>query len=157
MESVEPTRNGDQLRPLFLKSAPDRRIGYLRVLVGFGVRDALVDEPGVQFVIALRSQPGCEEALPHQADLVLNLALLPARRRRAGCRFDEIVPAHLQEPAIVGPVLADKHGLDCGLHVVVDAALARTFEEGKGAIVRVEHHLLRLARISANKHHPAVA
>ncbi len=37
---------------------------------------------------------------------VLDLPLLPARRRGAGHRFDKIVPAHLQETAIVSALLA---------------------------------------------------
>ena len=57
-------------------------------------------------VIALHPQPRREQALPHRADLVLDLALLPARGRRAGDRLDEIVAAHLLEAAIVGALLA---------------------------------------------------
>src|SRR5271157_4809170 len=67
-----------------------------------------VDEPAVQLVVALEPQPRCEEALAHQADLVLDLALLPARSRRAGDRLDEMVRAHLEEAAIVLAVLADE-------------------------------------------------
>jgi hypothetical protein len=44
-------------------------------------------------------------------------------------------------------VLADEHGFDRRLHVVVDAARAGSFEEREGAIVGVEHHFLGLARI----------
>ena len=40
---------------------------------------------------------------------------------------------------------------------VVDAPRAGAAEEGEGAVVRVEHHLLALARVGAHEHHPAVA
>ena len=64
--------------------------------------------------------------------------------------------AHLQEAAIVEAILADEDRLHRGLHVVVDAALACTLEQGKGPVVRVEHHLLRLARIGPHEQHAAV-
>ena len=54
-------------------------------------------------------------------------------------------------------VLADEDRLHRRLHVVVDAALARALEEGEGAFVGVEHHLLALARIGPDEEHPAVA
>ena len=122
-----------------------------------GVGDAFVDQPGVQFVVGLEPQPRREEALAHQADLVLDLALLPARGRRAGDRIHQMMRAHLQEAAIVLPVLADEDRLHRRLHVVVDAARAGALEQREGALVGVEHHLLRLARIGANEHHAAVA
>ena len=95
-------------------------------LFGMGMRlgpgDAFVHQPGVQLVIALDAQARREEALAHEADLVLDLALLPARRRRAGDRLDKMVRAHLEEAAIVLPVLADEDRLHRRFHVVVDAA-----------------------------------
>jgi hypothetical protein len=122
-----------------------------------GVGSALVEQPGVQLVVALGPDARREEALAHQADLVLDLALLPARRRRAGDRIDQIVPAHLQEAAVVGPFLADEDRLHRRLHVVVDAARAGAPEEGERPIVGVEHHLLALPRVGPHEHHPAVA
>ncbi len=89
-------------------------------------------------------------------DLVLDLPLLPARSRRAGDRLDEVMPGHLQEAPIVGPLLADEDRLHRGLHVVVDAARAGAPEEGEGPVVSVEHHLLALARIGTNEHHSTV-
>ena len=77
-----------------------------RVRVGLGVGDAPVQQPGVQLVIALHPKPWGEEAFPHHADLVLHLTLLPSGRGRAGDWIDEVVAAHLQEAAIIGPLLA---------------------------------------------------
>src|SRR5467141_116726 len=48
-------------------------------------------------------------------------------------------------------------GLHCSLHVIVDAAPAGALEQSERPVVGVEHHLLRLARISPHKQHPAVA
>jgi hypothetical protein len=66
-----------------------------------------------------------------------------------------VVRAHLEETAIVLAVLADEDRLHRRLHVVVNAALAGAPEEREGAVVGVEHHLLRLARVGAHEHHPA--
>ena len=104
-------------------------IGLLGMGMRLGVGDALVHQPGVQLVVALDPKPRREEALAHETDLVLDLAFLPARRRRAGHRFDEMVRAHLEEAAIVLAVLADEDRLHRGLHVVVDAARAGAPEE----------------------------
>ena len=114
-------------------------------------------EPGVQLLVAPDPHPRREEPLPHRADLVLDLALLPARRRRAGHRLDQVVPAHLLEAPVVVPGLADQDRVHRRLHVVVDAPRAGALEEGEGPVVGVEHHLLALARIGPHEQHPAVA
>src|SRR3984885_1565271 len=125
--------------------------------VRLGVGDALVQQPPVQLVEGFEPQPRREEALPDQPNLVLDLALLPTRRWRTGNRIDEIMAAHLQEAAIVEASFADEDRLHGGLHVIVDATSASAFEQGKCPVVGVEHHLLRLARVSPHKQHPAVA
>ena len=93
----------------------------------------------------------------HQPDLVLDLTLLPAGRRRAGGRLDQIVGAHLQEAAVIDPALADEDALDRRLHVVVEPAPACAPEEGERPIVGIEHHLLCLAWIGAHEQHARVA
>ena len=157
VETVEAAAIGNELRPLLLEHLPDRPLGLLGMGMRLGPRQALIDQPGVEVVVALEPQPRREEALAREANLVLDLPLLPARRRRAGDRLDEMVRAHLEEAAIVLAVLADEDRLHRRLHVVVDAARAGALEEGEGPFVGVEHHLLRLARISPHEHHPAVA
>src|SRR5467141_3269204 len=124
--------------------------------VRLGVGNALVQQPGVQLVEGFEPQPWREEALPDKPDLVLDLTLLPARRRRAGNRIDEIVAAHLQEAAIVETPFADEDRLHGSLHIVVDAASAGALEQSERPVMGVEHHLLRLAWISPNKQHPAM-
>jgi hypothetical protein len=67
-----------------------------------GLRDALVQQPGVQLVVVLHPLPWCEEALGYHANLVLHVALLP------GNGIDQMMRARLQEEAIVLPVVADE-------------------------------------------------
>lgn len=83
--------------------------------------------------------------------LVLNQALLPTRRRRAGGWFNQIMPAHPQKAPVERTILAQKDRVHCRLHVVVNAPRARAAEEPEGAVMRVEHHLLARAdrRLSA--------
>jgi hypothetical protein len=88
VEPVEWPSNLHQLRALRLESLPDRAVHQFGMLVRFGVGDASVEQPGVQLLIARHPKPWREEALAHHPDLVLNLALLPARSRRAGSGLD---------------------------------------------------------------------
>src|SRR6266480_8161815 len=90
VESIEPTGIGNEPRPLRLEYLPDRLLGQLRMVMHLGVGDAFIEQPGVQFVKILEPQARREEALTHEPDLVLDLPLLPARRRRAGDRIDEV-------------------------------------------------------------------
>src|SRR5690606_25047656 len=85
--------------------------------------------------------------------LVLDLTLLPACRWRAGLRLDEVMATHLQAATVVAAIPADEDRVHRRLHVVVDPARARAAEEGECPVVRVEHHLLTLARIGSNKEH----
>jgi len=129
----------------------------LRMPMRLGVGNTFIEQPAVQLVERLEAQPRGEEPFADQPDLVLHLTLLPARRRRAGNRIDQIVAAHLQEAAIIETALADEDRLHRRLHVVVDAAPAGALEQRERPVVGVKHHLLRLARIGPNEQHPAVA
>ena len=100
-----------------------------------GIGDALVQQPGVQLLEVSDPQPRREEPLAHQPDLVLDLTLLPAGRRRAGDRLDQVVATHLQEAAIVGPLATNKDRVHRRLQVVVDAARAGASEEGERPLV----------------------
>src|SRR6202162_289892 len=79
VEAVEPAGIGNELRPLRLENLPDRLLGQLRMAMRIGVGEAPVEQPGVQLVKVLESQPWREEALADQPYLVLDLPLLPAR------------------------------------------------------------------------------
>lgn len=157
VEAIERADIGDQAGTLGLKHLPDRLVRDIRVLVRLGRGDAAVFEPCVQFSIGFELRSRHEEPPPDHADLVLDLPLLPARRRGAGNRIDEIVPAHLLESAVVGTLFADKDRVHRGLHIIVDAPRTGTAEEGEGLVVRIEYHLLRLAGIGPDEGHSAKA
>src|SRR6201987_1711424 len=108
VEPVEAAAIGNELGPLFLEHLPDRPFRKFRMGMRLSPCKALAHQSGVQLVIALDAQARREEALAHEADLVLDLALLPARRRRAGDRLAKMMPAHLEKAAIVLTVLADE-------------------------------------------------
>jgi hypothetical protein len=110
-----------------------------------GVADAFIEKPGVHIVIVLEPQARREEPLPRQADLIFDLALLPAGGRRAGDRLDEMMAAHLREATIELAFLADEDRLHRRLHIVVDSARAGAPEEGKGA---PQPNLCRLRKLA---------
>ena len=138
MKAIEPAAIGHQAGALGLKHRPDRLVADLGMAVCPGIGHTLVQQPGVQLVEAFDPQPRGKEPLADQADLVLDLALLPARGRGAGHRIHQVMAAHLQEPAIVGPLATDKDRVHRGFHVVVDAARASALEERKAAVVGVK-------------------
>ena len=118
VEPIETAAIRNELRPLLLEDLPDRLVGPLGMGMRFRPGQAFVEKPGVQFVVALELQPRREEAFADEADLVLDLALLPARRRGAGDRLDKMMRAHLEKAAIVLAVLADEDRLHRRLHVM---------------------------------------
>jgi len=64
---------------------------------------------------------------------------------------------HRQKAAVEAAFLADKNGFDRRRHIVVNAAPAHAAKQAESAVVRVEHHLLGLARVGPDQKHPAVA
>jgi hypothetical protein len=77
VEATEPAGIGDQARALRLEHLPYRPILELGVTVRLGVGDRLIQQPSVELLVALHAEPRAEEALAHEADLVLDLSLLP--------------------------------------------------------------------------------
>ena len=65
--------------------------------------------------------------------------------------------SHHQEPAVEDTLFADEHGRHRRLHVVVDATLWHAAEEAEAARMRIEQHLLGLARIGPDVHRPRCA
>ena len=158
--SVEPVKRADirnQALALFFEHLPDRLVPHLRMCIRPGIGQAAIFQPGVQLGIGIELGPWHKEPPPDHADLVLDLAFLPDRRRRTGDRIDQVVSAHLLEPSIVGAILADKDRVHRCLHVVVNPSRTGAAEERKCLVVRIEHHLLGLARIGSHERHPAVA
>ena len=99
MKAIEAAGNGDQVRPLRFEHLPHGPIRQLGMLVHFGVSHALIEQPGVQLVKALHPRSRREEPFAHQAHLVLDLPLFPARRRRAGGRLHRIMAASFAQSA----------------------------------------------------------
>ena len=155
-KAVERRPPFHQARALFLEDLPDRPVLELRMLCPLGIGDALVFQPAIQLVQAADPRLGPEQLIAQVADLVLDLTLLPTRGRATGHRLDQMVRAHLQEPPIVLPCLADEDRLDRRLHVVVDAASAGPAIKCEGPVVGIEHQFLRLAEVGPHKRHPAV-
>src|SRR5271165_7225171 len=144
VKAVERADDLYELRALRLKHLPDRAVGLFGMRVALGVGNALVEQPAVQLVVTRHSQARCEQPLANIADLVLDLPLLPPRRRRAGDGLDQIMPENLQKVPVKLAVLATEHGLDRRFHVVVDAACAAALENLESEEVGVKHHLLAL-------------
>src|SRR3981081_1228676 len=122
MESIEPAGIGNELWPLGFGHFPARLFGQLRMAMRLGVGNAFVQQPCVQLVEGFEPQPWREEAFADKPNLVLDLTLLPARRRRAGDRIDQVMAAHLHEAAIVETALADEARLHRGLHIFASNA-----------------------------------
>ena len=154
MEAVERPKHRLQRGPFEGEGLSDRHILLLWMRLHRGPAQALCFQPSVQLLKAGEAQPGLKEATPDRLDLVLDLPLLPARRRRTGGRLDHVVIGHDQEPAVEDALLADKHRRHRGLHVVVDPAQRHPAKKGEAARMRVEHHLLRLAWISSDIDRP---
>ena len=62
-------------------------------------------------------------------------------------RVVQVVRAHHSEALVDGAALASSDLVDRRLHVVVDAAPGHAAEGGEAARVRIEQHLVALARI----------
>src|SRR3984893_18464789 len=93
LDPVQRAAEGNEARTLRLEGLPDRAIRQLWVLVHLGIGDTSVEQPSVQLFVARHSQPRRKETLAHQTYLVLHLALLPARGRRASDRINQVVAA----------------------------------------------------------------
>ena len=82
MEPVKRTCVGNKAGAFRLEDLPDCLVPDLRMRMGFGPGDTAIQEPGVEFGIALELRPGNEEAPAEHTHLVLHLPFLPARCRR---------------------------------------------------------------------------
>src|SRR5690606_9143227 len=104
-------------------------------------------QPPVELGEAGEPEPRLEEAAPDRLDLLLDLALLPSRRRRAGGRLDHVMIGHDQEAAVEHTLLAGEHARHRRLHIIVDAASRHAAEESERPGMGIEQHLLALTRI----------
>jgi hypothetical protein len=90
-------------------------------------------------------------------DVLLDLPLLPARRRIAELRFEQEVTDHRREARVHPSLLPAPDPVYGRSHVVVDAAPGNAAQDAEGVIMGVEQHLVRLLQIGAEKESPALA
>lgn len=79
LESVEGADIGHEAGTFGLEHLPDRLVAHFRMRVRFRPFGAAVFQPGIEFGVAFELQTGSEPPAADDADLVLNLTLLPAR------------------------------------------------------------------------------
>lgn len=155
--AVEGALPGHERGALLLEHLEDGLVLHLGAPGPRGVGERALAKDRVQLVVVGDPRTGLEVVLPRGLHLVLDLTLLPARRRRAGGRLDEVMRAHALEAAVEAPVPARRDRVHRRRHVVVDPARAGAAEEGEGAVMGVEDHLLGLAGVGDPEAHPAVA
>src|SRR5215469_15837393 len=90
-EAVKRPPIGDQARPLGLEHLPNRLVALLGMHARAGLGETARFQPGIELGVVGKVQPRCEQALAHVADLVLDLALLPTRRRRTRHGLDQVM------------------------------------------------------------------
>ena len=61
-----------------------------------------------------------------------------------------------QEAAIKTSLFADEDGINHSLQIIVDHPFRHAAKERKGLIMRIQHHLMRLARVGSYKHWSAI-
>lgn len=91
VEAVERAQHGLQRRTFGCQGLGDRQLGMLAQLAP---TTAFRLQPAVELLQAGEAQARLEEPSLCRLDLVLDLALLPARRWRTGRRLDHIVARH---------------------------------------------------------------
>src|SRR5262249_58200793 len=111
-EAVKRPGISEQARPLGLEHLPNRLVALLGVHARAGLGEAARFQPGIELGVVGKVQPRCEQSLARVADLVLDLALLPTRRRRARGRLDQVMRAHRQKAAGGAPPLPPENRPD---------------------------------------------
>ena len=150
VEAVKRCQNRLQGWSFELQRFGNGQLLLLGMGVPYGPAQALSFQPPVELLDAGKAQAGLEEAASDGLHLVFNLPLLPPRRWRAGRGLDHVMISHDQKAAVEHPLLADEHGGDRGLHVIVDPAQRNATKEGEAAGMGVKHHLLCLAWIGSD-------
>jgi len=80
-------------------------------------------------------------------NVLLDLALLPAESRITELGLEQVVADHRGKASVDVAQLAAADLVHGGLHVVVDATVRHATEHGKGVLVSIEQHLMRLQGI----------
>ena len=154
-EAVEGTGHLHQEWGLFGPRVSDRAGPH-------AMRDLRPEFPASPFqpVVERRQRGDVRHGLPEPMagvlHILLDLALLPARRGIAELRLEHEVADHRREADIDLPLLAATDLVDRGAHVVVDAALRDAAQDPEGVVVGVEQHLMGLLQIGSQHEDAAV-
>lgn len=119
-EPIEWLAVAHEVGPLDLPGLPDADVG-LGVPDRLPQVDATVREPVVEVVERVEGRNLLPDAVAAIADVLLDLALLPTRRRVAELGVEQVVADHGLEARVDVPILAASDLVDGRLHVVVDA------------------------------------
>ncbi len=101
-------------------------------------RDATILKPLVQLFQILEDRHDLPQPVPGIPDILLNLALLPARRWIAKLWLKNIVAGHGLEARVDIALLAATNTINCCLHVVVNPTSWDTAEHAEGVPVRIK-------------------
>ncbi len=82
---------------------------------------------------------------------LLNLTLLPARRRIAELGIEDVVAGHGQKPRIYIAPFTDANPVDGCLHVVVDATPGDALKNAEPVPVGIKQHLMCLQQIGPHQ------
>ena len=98
--------------------------------------------------------------LPHPTpcirSVLLDLALLPARRRSAERRLEQVMTGHGDEARVDRSRCAAAHLIDRSLHVVVQAPGRYSAQDRQRMMVRIEQHLVGFLSVGAQDKRPTM-
>ncbi len=94
--------------------------------------------------------------MPSVTNVLLNLTLLPSRRRVAELWSKHIVIGHGQKAHVDLPFFATPDTVNRSAHIVVDPALWNAAEYTKAMPMGIKQHLVGLQQISADHKSPTV-
>ncbi|MNL26522.1 hypothetical protein D3C87_1480510 [compost metagenome] len=89
-------------------------------------------------------------------NVLLDLALLPARSGIAELGRKDVVVRHRKETDIDLSLLAAAHAIDRCLHVIVDATTRHAAERTEAVPMGVKQHFMRLQQVGPDQESPTV-
>src|ERR1700685_672770 len=108
---------------------------------------------GAQVRVARHRLP---EPVARVLNVLLYLALFPARGRIAKLRVEKVMADHRGEPGVDLTLLADTDTVNRRAHVVVNPTSRHTAQNPERVEMRVEQHLVGLKKIRPDNKSPAV-
>jgi hypothetical protein len=96
------------------------------------------------------------QTVPRILHVLLDLPILPARRRIAEHRLEHIMVRHRKEAHVDLSLLPTTDAVDRSAHVIVDPGLRDAGKDTESVPVGIEQHLVRLQQIGPNQKGTAV-